>query len=277
MKTLRMRMLDYMQLRNYSRRTIRTYISCMAQMSKYFGLSPDQITPEQVREYLLRCLRENKVTPSCLNQIISAYKVLTVGVLEKDWATIRLPRPRSEKKLPVVFSKAEVLKLLDVTPNLKHRTILALAYSSGARLEEVQHIRVKDIDSSRMQIRIVCGKGKKDRYTLLSPRLLELLRKYWQSYKPQVFLFEGCQRNKPISTRTLQHIIKNSLKRSGITKEGSFHTLRHSFATHLLEQGTNIRVIQELLGHTSIKTTTVYTHLQDYRPSSITSPLDTLE
>lgn len=270
-------MLDYMQIRNYSQRTIKTYIGSLAIMSKYYHLSPDQITPDQVREYLLRCIKENKITPSCINQIISSYKVLMVGVLGRDWETIRLPRPRREKKLPIVFSKAEVMKILDVTKNIKHRSILALAYSSGARLEEVKHIKITDIDSSRMQIRIECGKGKKDRYTLLSPRLLELLRIYWQLYKPEVYLFEGTRRREPISVRTIQQVFKQSLKRSGVTKSGSFHTLRHSFATHLLEQGINLRIIQELLGHTSIKTTTVYTHLQNYTPSSITSPFDTLK
>jgi site-specific recombinase XerD len=197
------------------------------------------------------------------------------GVLGRDLEVIHIPRPRGEKKLPVVFSKAEVVKLLDATKNIKHKAILSLAYSSGARLEEASHLKVKDIDSSRMQIRIVCGKGKKDRYTLLSPKLLGLLREYWQLYRPKLYLFEGSKG--PISTRTIQHIFKNSLQRSKITKNGTFHTLRHSFATHLLEQGINLRIIQELLGHTSIKTTTVYTHLQNYSPSSVTSPLDTLE
>jgi site-specific recombinase XerD len=199
------------------------------------------------------------------------------GVLRMDWEAIHIPRPRREKKLPVVFSKEEVIKLLEATRNLKHKVILSLAYSSGARLEEVSHLKVKDIDSSHMQIRIGCGKGKKDRYTLLSPKLLILLREYWQLYRPKTYLFEGTNRKGPISTRTIQHIFKNSLKRSKITKDGSFHTLRHSFATHLLEQGTNLRIIQELLGHTNIKTTTVYTHLQNYSPSFVTSPLDKLE
>jgi len=277
MKTLRTRMLEYMQLKNYSQRTIRTYISCLALMSKYYNIPPDQITPEQVKEYLLKCIKDNRVTPSCINQIISSYKILMVGLLGRDWETIRVPRPRREKKLPAVFSKSEVLKLLEATRNLKHKVILSLAYSSGARLEEVSHLKVKDIDSARMQIKIECGKGKKDRYTLLSQKLLVLLREYWQLYRPKTYLFEGTNRKGPISTRTIQHIFKINLKRSKITKNGSFHTLRHSFATHLLEQGINLRIIQELLGHTSIKTTTVYTHLQNYSPSSVTSPLDKLE
>jgi integrase/recombinase XerD len=276
MKTLRNRMLEYMQLRNYSRRTIRTYIGCLATMSKHYNQSPDQITSQQVKEYLVNCIRNNRVTPSCINQIISAYKVLMVGVLGRDWESIHIPRPRREKKLPVVFSKAEVLKLLDTTRNLKHKVILSLAYSTGARLEEVSHLKVTDIDSSRMQIRIACGKGKKDRYTLLSPNLLGLLREYWNLYRPKTYLFEGSKNREPISTRTIQEIFKNNLRRSRINKNGSFHTLRHSFATHLLEQGVNLRIIQELLGHASIKTTTVYTHLQNYSPSSITNPLDTL-
>jgi len=277
MKTLRDRMLEYMQLKNYSRRTINTYIACLATMSKHYNLSPDKISSYQVQEYLVKCIKNNQVTPSCINQYISSYKVLMAGLLGRNWESIHIPRPRREKKLPVVFSKAEVSKLLEGTKNLKHKVILSLAYSSGARLEEVSHLKVKDIDSARMQIKIACGKGKKDRYTLLSPKLLILLREYWQLYRPKIYLFEGTYRKGPISTRTIQHIFKINLKRSKITKNGSFHTLRHSFATHLLEQGINLRIIQELLGHTSIKTTTVYTHLQNYSPSSVTSPLDKLE
>ena len=277
MKTLRNRMLEYMQLKNYSRRTINTYIACLATMSKHFNQSPDKITSEQVKEYLLKCIKNNQVTPSCINQYISSYKVLMTAVLGRDWDAIQIPRPRREKKLPVVFSKSEVIKVLEATTNLKHRVILSLAYSSGARLEEVSNLKVKDVDSARMQIKISCGKGKKDRYTILSPKLLVLLREYWQLYRPKTYLFEGTDRKGPISIRTIQHIFKHNLKRSGIIKNASFHTLRHSFATHLLEQGINLRIIQELLGHTNIKTTTVYTHLQNYSPSSVTSPLDKLE
>jgi site-specific recombinase XerD len=212
-----------------------------------------------------------------INQYISAYKVLIEGVLEREWTPIRLLRPRGEKKLPVVFSKEEIGRILDHTRNLKHKCIIAITYSSGLRRDEVRNLRVSDIDSSRMQIRISSGKGNKGRYTILSEKVLELLRVYWQCYMPKVYLFEGQHRGEPISASTIREIFSQRMKEAGINKEASFHTLRHSFATHLLEQGVNLRIIQALLGHSSIRTTTIYTHLQNFNPASITSPFDSLK
>ena len=202
--------------------------------------------------------------------------MLRVDVLKEVWTEIKISRPRGEKKLPVVFSKEEVFQLLNATRNLKHRTILALAYSTGMRLEEVCHVRICDIDSQRMQIKVCCGKGKKDRYTILSGMLVDMLREYWRWYKPYNYLFEGHDNRAPISSRTVQHIFARCMKITGIRKEASFHTLRHSFATHLLEQGVNLRIIQTLLGHTSLKTTTIYTHLVNFSPAMVKSPLDSL-
>jgi integrase/recombinase XerD len=276
MKNLREQMLHYMQLKNYSRRTIVCYLSCISCMSRYYKRTPEAISTDDVKEYLYYLIQNKKTSVSIINQIISAYKVLITGVLEKEWFSIKLPRPRREKKLPVVFSKQEVSKIIEHTRNLKHRAIIAFAYSSGLRLDEVRQVRLTDIDSSRMQIRVSNGKGNKSRYTILSKQILEMLREYWSDYRPKVYLFEGLKKREPISISTLQKIFYQRMRAVGIKKQASFHTLRHSFATHLLEQGVNLRVIQALLGHTSIKTTTIYTHLQNFDPSSVASPFDSL-
>jgi integrase/recombinase XerD len=277
MKKLREQMLRYMRLKNYSKRTVDCYVSCISGMSKYYRRTPDAISSEEVKEYLYYLIQKRKTSVSVVNQIISAYKVLMTGVLGKEWLPIKLPRPRREKKLPVVFSKEEICNILKHTINLKHKAIIAVTYSTGLRLDEVRQVKLTDIDSSRMQIRVALGKGNKGRYAILSRQILDLLRKYWLKYRPKVYLFEGVKKGKPISTSSLQSVFKQRMKAAGIHKQASFHTLRHSFATHLLEQGVNLRVIQTLLGHTSIKTTTVYTHLQNFDPSSVTSPYDTLE
>jgi len=276
MKNLREQMLQYMQLKNYSKRTIDTYLSCIIHLSKHYKRTPETISSEEVKEYLYHLIQSRKASVSIINQIISAYKVLMTGVLEREWLPIKLPRPRREKKLPVVFSKEEILSIIERTRNLKHRAIIAFAYSSGLRLDEVRQVRLTDIDSSRMQIRVSNGKGNKSRYTILSKQILEMLREYWSDYRPKVYLFEGLKKREPISISTLQAIFYKRMKAAGIQKQASFHTLRHSFATHLLEQGVNLRIIQTLLGHTSIKTTTIYTHLQNFDPSSVASPFDSL-
>jgi site-specific recombinase XerD len=198
------------------------------------------------------------------------------GVLKQPWQGIKIPRPRVEKRLPVVLSKEEIGTLLRNISNLKHRAIIAFAYSTGMRLNEVRQVRLSDIDSDRMQIRVAFGKGKKDRYTLLSAKLLTLLREYWKWYRPQQYLFEGYQRGTPISIRSIQVLFSRYKKKSGIQKESSFHTLRHSFATHLLEQGVNLKIIQALLGHSSLRTTSIYAHLVNFEPGSVTSPYDSI-
>jgi site-specific recombinase XerD len=276
MKSIKEEMLQFMQLRNYSKRTINTYLSCIYCLSEYTSKAAENISREEVKEYLYHLIQSRKVSTSIINQIISAYKVLVTGVLEREWTPIKLPRPRIEKKLPVVFSKEEVLRIIDHTINLKHRSIIVLAYSSGLRLDEVRQVKLTDIDSSRMQIRVSKGKGNKTRYTLLSKQVLELLREYWRYYRPKYYLFEGRQKGEPMSQRTIQELFHQRMKAGGINKPASFHTLRHSFATHLLEQGVNLRIIQTLLGHASIRTTTIYTHLQNFDPSSIASPFDSL-
>ncbi len=276
MSKLREKMQQEMQLRNYSNRTIVTYLSCISQLTKHLNIAPANLSSEQVKSYLLYLINERKLSKTTINQAISALKFLNEVVLKRDWIQMDLPRPKLPKDLPVVLSKEEIKRLLDVTINLKHRAAFTLAYSSGLRLGEVCHMRPQDIDSSRRQIRVFNGKGQKTRYTILSPSALSLLRECWNRYRPKTFLFEGHEKGKPLANGTLQKAFKRNLVKSGIKKNACFHSLRHSFATHLLEQGVNLRIIQQLLGHRSIKTTTVYTHLVNFSPDQITSPFENL-
>lgn len=263
-----------MQLKNFSNSTIESYVSAVSSLSLHYNTPPNKLSIDQIKDYLVFCINEKHVSVSFINQTISALKILFVNVLGREWEKIKLPRPRREHKLPVVLSLEEIRRLLDTSTNMKHRTILTVAYTGGLRINEVSCLRVRDIDSSRMQIRIEQGKGKKDRDTILASCALTLLREYWKRYRPVDTLFYGYNKNKPISTSTLNNICKDNLAKAGINKKASFHTLRHSFATHLLEQGTNIKIIQKLMGHNSLRTTSVYMHLQNFEPGKLISPLD---
>jgi site-specific recombinase XerD len=241
-------------------------------------LSLDVITVPQFKDYLHGRIVNEKISVSTINQLISAFKILQVDVLGREWEQFRIKRPRREKKLPVVLSVEEVRKLIAVTSNIKHRALIALAYSSGLRRQEAQMIKPADIDSARMQVRIVQGKGMKDRYSLLSRKALELLRVYYKSERPKIFLFEAKGRKGThLSNTTLCNIVQQNALKAGIKKKISFHTLRHCFATHLLEKGINIRMIQNFMGHVSIKTTSIYLHLVNTAPSSVQSPLDSMD
>jgi site-specific recombinase XerD len=187
-----------------------------------------------------------------------------------------IKRPRKDKKLPVILSKEEVANILSSVDNIKHKAILMLVYSAGLRVGEVVRLKPEDIDSKRMLIHVKGSKGRKDRYTVLSEIALQTLREYWKKYRPEKWLFEGAKEGRYISTRTADHIFRNACEKAGIKKEVSLHTLRHSFATHLLEGGTDLRYIQELLGHTHSKTTEIYTHVSTKSLGKIVSPLDTL-
>ena len=274
MTELRKRMLQEMQLRNYSKRTIETYLVSISQLAKYYKRSPDQVSRQEIKDYLLYLINDKQLSKSTINQVISAIKVLQVDVLGQKWETIQVQRPRLPKDLPLVLSKKEIDKIMAVTVNLKHRAAIMTAYSGGLRLGEVCMLKPSDIDVERKQIRIAFGKGQKSRYAILSQKLLPTLREYWLRYRPQTYLFEGQKKGYPISHEALRKAFDKSCQKAGIKKEVCFHTLRHSFATHLLEQGVNLRIIQHLLGHRSIKTTTIYTHLVNFDIKKITSPLD---
>jgi integrase/recombinase XerD len=269
-------MLQEMQIRNYSERTIVSYIHCIERLSFHYKTSPDLLSLEQIKSYLHYCVVEKNESASTLNQIISAVRILYSDVLERAWEPIKLKRPRKEKQLPVVLSTQEVSLLIDSVKNVKHRLMLITAYSAGLRINEVRSLQVTDIDSDRMQIRVKNGKGKKDRFTLLSSKTLEQLRMYYKLFRPKKYLFEGNEPSKPIHVRTIGHIFERAVKSSGITKGVTFHSLRHSFATHLLEQGTNLRLIQQLLGHNSLRTTSVYLHVSRFDPKEIVSPFDVI-
>ena len=275
---MRTRMIREMQIRNYSEKTIRSYIASISKLTQFFNQPVEEITINQFKDFLHHRIIVDKVSVSFVNQSISAFKIIQQDVLERDWESIKIKRPRRERRLPVVLSVGEVASMINATKNLKHRTMIMLAYSTGMRRNEIKLIKPGHIDSERMQVRVVHGKGKKDRFTILSPKALELLRFYYQLHKPSTFLFEPTKRkDTTLSGTTLNNIVKQAAKRAGIKKDISFHTLRHSFATHMLENGINIRIIQQFLGHISIKTTSIYLHIARIDPSMVRSPLDDMD
>ncbi|MDI6689559.1 MAG: tyrosine-type recombinase/integrase [Actinomycetota bacterium] len=229
-----------------------------------------------MKNYFLHLIENEKVSRSSLDLAHSAIRFLFVEVLNQKWFTKSIRRPRKERRLPGILSPEEVRKIFDAVKNIKHRCILLLTYSSGLRVSEVVRLKVSDIDSNRMLIRIRQGKGKKDRYSLLSEVALEELRNYYREYHPKKWLFPGAKEGSHLSERSVQHIFEQALNKAGIIKPATVHTLRHSFATHLLESGIDLRYIQELLGHSSPKTTQIYTRVSRKNLSRITSPLDAI-
>lgn len=275
MNTLREQMIQQMQLKGYSKRTISTYVLSISLLSRYYNASPDLITTEQIRAFIQYCLTERKLSKAWMNQTISALKILHIQVLKREWDNIDIPRPRREKRLPVVFSRDEVELILKTPKNIKHKAILMLTYSAGLRISELCNMKVTDIDSKRMLVRVVQAKGNKDRYSILSALTLDMLRLYWKFYKPNHYLFEGYGHSK-IGISTVRSVFGKALAKSGVKKKVGIHTLRHSFATHLLEQGVSLPVIQQLLGHKSLRTTSGYLHVQQYSIETVVSPIDRL-
>jgi integrase/recombinase XerD len=266
-----------MQIRNYSPRTIDTYCKLLCNFEKESGKSLYEITTEDFKSKLHFMITQKGSSTSTINQLISAFKIFYVDVCHREWEEFHVKRPRCEKKLPIVLSLEEVGRMISVTNNLKHKAILMLTYSAGLRRMEVLQIKPKDIDSQRMQVRVVQGKGKKDRYTILSQKTLDILRQYYKAERPEKYLFEPTGRKgQVLSEKSMEQIVKNSAKKAGLKKDVSFHTLRHCFATHLLEAGVNLRQIQQFMGHTSFKTTAVYLHVAHIKTSEFMSPLDTI-
>jgi site-specific recombinase XerD len=264
-------------LKNYSPNTIRTYKTMLQEFLEYYShLDPGKITDEQIREYLLYLIEKRDVSVSYQNQSINAIKFYYEHVLGRPVKTYYIQRPRREKKLPGVLSEQEVQLILNNTENLKHKAILSLIYSAGLRRGELINMKPVDIDSKRMYVIIRQGKGNKDRYSILSEKVLELLRKYFIEYHPKEWLFEG-QFGGQYSATSIQNILRDSVSRSGIRKRVTVHTLRHCFATHLLEHGVDLRYIQELLGHKNLKTTEIYTHITQRGLGKIKSPLDNFD
>jgi integrase/recombinase XerD len=276
MTRLRKRMIEDMQLRNYAPRTIQIYVERVATFAKHFGKSPERLGKADVRAYLLFLVQEKHASWSYFGQAISALRFLYHNTLGKKWVLDGVASPRKQKKLPVVLSLGEVAQFFEAVTSLKHRAILMTAYAAGLRVSEVVALRVDDIDSRRMVIRIRQAKGQKDRYTMLSPRLLKILREYWKATRPTQFLFPGNTPDRTITTRTVEKACRDAREAARLGKHVTVHTLRHSFATHLLEAGTDIRIIQVLLGHRSLRTTEVYTHVSTAALEATQSPLDRL-
>lgn len=275
MTPLRQRMSEDMQIRNLSPHTQRAYITAVAQFARHFGKSPTALGPEHVRAYQLHLLA-HKRSRSTMIITVSALRFLYRVTLGHAWALERIPYPHRPKQLPVILSPHEVARLLAATPGLKHHALLATTYAAGLRVGEVVGLRVSDIDSQRMVLRIRQGKGRKDRYVMLSPRLLEILRTYWRATRPREWLFPGHPATKPMATRSVNRLCWKAVRRARLTKRVTVHTLRHSFATHLLEAGIDVRTIQFLLGHRSLKTTAGYLHLALQTIQATPSPLDLL-
>jgi len=266
-----------LELKNLSPRTRSCYLTWMKSFALHFHRSPDELGEKEIREYLHYLIQEKKASQSGVSQAYSALKFFYETTLKRDWNGFRIPRVQKGKKLPVVLSLQEVQAIFSATRNLKHRAVLMTIYSAGFRISEAVHLKVLDIDSQRMVIRVQQGKGQKDRYTLLAQRTLEILRDYWREYRPQGWLFPGKPATEPLSVSSVQKVFEKVLLRARIKKQVSVHTLRHSFATHLLEEGTDLYHIQRLLGHTSPKTTAIYLHLSRKDLGGVTSPIDLLE
>ena len=276
MTKLRQRMIEDMQLRGLAPATQRNYVAHVAAYARFFQRSPDELDQEAVREYLLYLLNERKMSPEGVNQQVSALKFLYLTTLEMPWSSVEFPRAKRTLRLPVVLSQEEVLQFFDYVPSLKYRAALMTCYGAGFRISEAVALKVSDIDSQRMLLRVEQGKGRKDRYVILPVRLLEILRVWWRAARPTEWLFPGWRAGHHLCAGSLRHACHEAWLRSGLRKRVTAHTLRHSFATHLLENGTDIRVIQVLLGHSRIDTTAHYTAVTPQVVGRTISPLDRL-
>lgn len=262
-----------LEVKRYSPRTIGTYASFLKTAEGQLKKPLSEVKDRELFDYVHSITKQKKLAYATQKQLVSALKLYYSELSGRKPALDLLLPKNMPAKLPVVLSQAEVNALLDAIDNLKHHCMVATLYSAGLRVSELLALRVNDIDSSRMVIEVRSGKGNKDRYLALSNRLLPLLRRYYLSYKPKAFLFEG-QKGGQYSAASVNQVIKKSLKKAGIAKHATAHSLRHSYATHLLENGTDIRIIQQLLGHNDIKTTMVYTHVASPKLAAVPSPLD---
>jgi site-specific recombinase XerD len=277
MSPLRKQMEADLAMRGLAYRTRETYVESVVKLAKFYGRTPDQISEAEVQRYLLHLLEERKLAHSSCNVVVSALEFFYRTTLKRRETEFCLPRPKVPARLPQVLSREEVAALIEKTTNLKHRALLMATYGGGLRLLEVCHLKVADIDSHRMTLRVELGKGAKDRYTLLSPRLLVELRRYWCVYRPKLWLFPSPRDpEQPHSAHTAHRIYHAAKDRAGITKAGGIHALRHAFATHLLEAGVDVHTIQRLMGHGSLSTTARYFHLAQKHLSGTASPLDLL-
>lgn len=277
MGEMRDRMERELKLRGYSPRTLKTYVRVVYNFVKYHRRPAEQMGAGEARSYVLYLIEERQVSRSLVIQVVCALRFFYGKVLRIPFDLDDLPYLKRPKTLPCILTRSEIAALLKAEPNLKHRVVLMALYSGGLRLQEALQLRLADIDRAAMRIRIRAGKGGKERYVMLSTTLLRSLEDYFKLYRPEKWLFYGQSKSDPLHPRSLQRAIKQAALGAGIRKKVTAHVLRHSFATHLLDGGTNLRYIQELLGHSSIKTTMIYTHVSRRTLSAVVSPLDYLE
>lgn len=261
-------------LRNFSPKTTKAYVHALSGLAGHYRKTPDRLDNDQIQDYLNHLITERKLAWSSVNVVLSACRCFYRGVLHRDETKFSIPPRKKPKQLPLVLSVEEVMAILEATDNLKQQALLMTVYGAGLRVSEVVSLQPDHIESSRMMIRVEQGKGQKDRYTILPQRLLDLLRLYWSEYRPKQWLFFGQNRKKPISIDAVQKIYNHAKEKAGITKGRGIHTLRHCFATHMLDQGTDIYTIQKMLGHTSLRTTAQYIHVTQERLRTVKSPLD---
>jgi integrase/recombinase XerD len=276
MTPLRAKMIHDMQLQRLAPRTQAAYIAAVAGLAKFYGCSPDQLSPDQIRSYLHHLLVERRLAWSSCNQVACGLKFFYITTLGWDVLHLHLPPRTGRRLLPHLMSVEELQRLFTSAPTPRHRVLLMTTYAAGLRVGEVVRLQLTDIESDRRLIRVNQGKGRKDRYTLLSTRLLAELRAYWQCYRPAPWLFTAQDRTQPMSIASAQKIYYHTKRIAGITHGKGIHTLRHCFATHLLEAGVDLRTIQLLLGHRSIETTTRYLHITRQHLAKVHSPFDLL-
>ena len=274
MTPLRQRMLEDMRLRNFAAGTQQSYIHHVAEFAKYYGVTPERLGLDEIRTYQLYLIDERKFSPASVNGFTSAIKFLYTETLDMPWTSDDLWRMKVPTKLPVVLTAAEVERFLSHIDILQNRIVLTLCFGSGLRISEAVSLKITDIDSARMLIHVEQGKGAKDRFTLLSPRVLPILREYWKMHRSRYWLFPGWYPNTHVQAHTVRQACKQAAQRAGIAKNVTPHTLRHSFATHLLENGTDSRIIQVLMGHSSIETTAKYLSVAPKALGRVTSPID---
>ncbi|HEX5394349.1 MAG TPA: site-specific integrase [Rhodocyclaceae bacterium] len=279
MTELRQRMDDAMVLRGFALRTREIYLNCVAALAKHYRCSPDRLNAEQIQAYLLYLIQERKLAYASVNQAACAFRFLFGQVLKQRKIWLDIPMAKVPKRLPVVLSRDDIQRLFAACTTLRNRTVLMTTYAAGLRVSEVCALHVGDIESApdRMCLKVRQAKGGKDRYTLLSPRLLETLRLYWQTCRPRTWLFPNKAGDGPMTDQTAQRIYWATCDRAGLTDAAGIHTLRHSFATHLLEAGVDLHTIQRLLGHGHISTTLRYLHLAQSRLTGTHSPLELLD
>jgi integrase/recombinase XerD len=276
MDALREQMMKDLQLKGITPGTRKKYLREVGIMADYFDKPLEALGEKEVKDYLVHMLESRELSRGTYRGYVAGIKFLYKTTLNREEVVEKIQYPKAPKTLPVVLDLAEIKAMLSVTENLKHRALLTITYSAGLRVSEAAKLKVTDIDSKRMMVRVQQGKGRKDRYSILSQTALELLRRYWRQYRPKEWLFEGQKEGTHMCYTSIRNIFFEAKERAGITKPASVHTLRHSFATHLIERGTSLHHVQLLLGHRSPTTTTVYLHVSKMNLAQVASPLDSI-